>query len=94
MAHFDHLDRPLNSGKLTLKNRLVLPPMATAKADGNGHITDALLDYYDEKSRGGYLSFVIVEHSYISLQGKAGEHQSSIADDSAQSSRRCPSPSF
>lgn len=78
----NHLLEPLQTGNLQLKNRLVMPPMATAKSDGNGKVSQGLLDYYDEKSRGGYLSLVIIEHSFIRQDGKAGEHQLSVAEDS------------
>ena len=74
---------PLKIGKLQLKNRLVLPPMATDKADTDGYITNALLDYYDEKTKGGMIQLVIVEHNYVTLQGKGSPHQASMADDGA-----------
>ncbi|MBA3028031.1 MAG: NADH:flavin oxidoreductase [Desulfobacteraceae bacterium] len=76
-----HLTEPLNSGRLSLKNRLVMPPMATAKADETGKVSKALLDYYHEKSLGGYLSLIIIEHSFVSQSGKASEHQLSVAGD-------------
>ncbi len=41
-----------------------------------------------EKSAGGYIGLVIIEHSYISPDGKASEHQLSVADDSAISGLR------
>ena len=72
---------PLSHGKLHLKNRLVMPPMATAKADADGNMTDELLAYYDEKSRGGALGLVITEHCYITKQGMNRAGQPSIADD-------------
>lgn len=72
---------PLTGGKLKLRNRLVMPPMATAKADADGRVTDNVLTYYDEKSVGGYPALVIIEHSYVNIQGRANEHQISIADD-------------
>lgn len=77
-----YLLKPLNKGKLTLKNRLVMPPMATSKSDKDGKISKDILDYYNEKSQGGYISLVIIEHSFITQQGKASEGQLSVADDS------------
>ncbi|WP_378955117.1 NADH:flavin oxidoreductase [Pelosinus sp. sgz500959] len=77
-----HLLEPLQSGSLTLHNRLIMPPMATAKAGSDGKVSQGVLDYYKEKSEGGYLSLIIIEHSFIQLAGKASEHQLSIADDS------------
>ncbi|MGE4277886.1 MAG: NADH:flavin oxidoreductase, partial [Lawsonibacter sp.] len=67
--------------KLKLKNRLVMPPMATAKADSMGLVSPALLQYYNEKSQGGYLGLVITEHAYITPQGKASANQLSSATD-------------
>lgn len=64
-----------------MANRLVMPPMATAKAEPDGKVSQALLDYYAEKSRGGYLSLIIIEHSYITPEGKASENQLSASDD-------------
>ncbi|MCB2290149.1 NADH:flavin oxidoreductase [Clostridium sp. CS001] len=77
-----YLIKPLNKGKLTLKNRLVMPPMATSKSEKDGRVGKDVLDYYDEKSQGGYISLVIIEHSFITQQGKASEGQISVSDDS------------
>jgi NADPH2 dehydrogenase len=76
-----YLQAPLTTGKLLLKNRLVMPPMATSKANADGSVSDALLDYYDEKSAGGALGLVIIEHNYITKQGQNREGQPSVADD-------------
>jgi NADPH2 dehydrogenase len=70
-----YLNQPLENGKLPLKNRLVMPPMATAKSEADGRINQDILNYYDEKTKGGYISLVIVEHSYVSIEGKAGDKQ-------------------
>lgn len=83
-----HLIDPLNNPKLNLQNRLVYPPMATAKSSEDGHVTDQLIDYYDEKSRGGYVALFIIEHSFINQQGKASAGQLSIADNSVIDSLR------
>lgn len=76
-----YLLEPLTQGRLHLKNRLVMPPMATSKAEADGGLSNALLDYYDEKSRGGALGLVIIEHSYIAKQGRNRVGQPSVADD-------------
>ncbi|MFL0247672.1 NADH:flavin oxidoreductase [Candidatus Clostridium stratigraminis] len=77
-----NLLKPLELNKLTLKNRLVMPPMATSKSEEDGKVSQAILDYYDEKSRGGFIGLIIIEHSFISQDGKASAGQLSIADDS------------
>ncbi|MDR3211370.1 MAG: NADH:flavin oxidoreductase [Planctomycetota bacterium] len=73
---------PLKAGNLLLKNRLVMPPMATSKADADGKVSRAILDYYDEKTRGGRIGLVITEHSFVNPQGKVSPNQLSVADDS------------
>ena len=77
-----YLLQSLENCKLTLNNRLVMPPMATSKSDQNGMVSKDILEYYDEKSKGGYISLIIIEHSFITLAGKASERQLSIAEDS------------
>jgi len=73
---------PISTGKLNLSNRLVMPPMATEKSTADGSITNGLLKYYDERSKGGYVPLVIVEHSFTTIQGKVSKNQLSAADDS------------
>ncbi|MEA4827827.1 MAG: NADH:flavin oxidoreductase [Clostridium sp.] len=77
-----HLIKPLQIGKLNLSNHLIMPPMATAKSEEDGKVSKAVLDYYHEKSQGGYISLIIIEHSFINQQGKASKNQLSVADDS------------
>lgn len=76
------LNEKLSVPGLELKNRLVLPPMATSRCGESGRVTDDLLAYYDEKAAGGYFSMIITEHCYISKAGQAGEGQMSISLDS------------
>lgn len=76
-----HLLEPLTVGTLHLHNRLVMPPMATSKANADGSMSDAIIDYYAEKSRGGAIGLVITEHCYISPQGRNRPGQPSVADD-------------
>ena len=77
-----YLNKPLEKGKLKSKNRLVMPPMATAKSDEDGSLTKDILDYYNEKSEGGYIGLIIIEHSFVCKQGKASDRQLSISKDS------------
>ena len=75
------LKQPLKIKNIELKNRLVMPPMATEHSE-DGEVTQGLLDYYDEKTKGGYIGLVITEHAYISQDGKASKGQLSISRDS------------
>ncbi|MDF2871908.1 MAG: NADH:flavin oxidoreductase [Anaerocolumna sp.] len=73
---------PLKIGNLELTNRLIMPPMATSKAGAQGEITPTLLQYYDEKTHGGYFGMVITEHTFVSTDGKSNFNQISSADNS------------
>lgn len=77
-----HLLEPLAAGTLMLKNRLVMPPMATSKAAADDSVSQELVDYYAEKSRGGFIGLVITEHCFVSKQGQNRAGQPSVADDS------------
>jgi NADPH2 dehydrogenase len=77
-----YLLNPLHSDLLSLPNRLVMPPMATAKSESDGKVSPAMLEFYREKSAGGQLGLVIVEHSFVHQTGKASTNQLSVADDS------------
>jgi 2,4-dienoyl-CoA reductase-like NADH-dependent reductase (Old Yellow Enzyme family) len=72
---------PITICKLAVSNRLVMPPMATAKSDENDMVTDATLEYYQQRAKYGKVGLIITEHSYIDLQGKASPNQLSVATD-------------
>ncbi len=73
--------QPLVTGKLHLANRLVMPPMATNKGNPDGSISQAVLAYYDEKSRGG-MGAVLTEHMFIAPEGQFRRGMLSACDDS------------
>ncbi|MGI6756030.1 MAG: NADH:flavin oxidoreductase [Atopobiaceae bacterium] len=66
---------------LTLRNHLVMAPMASAKADAVGTITHDLLDHYTQRAQGQNLGLVITEHHFVAPEGKATNNQASIASD-------------
>lgn len=77
----EKLKSSLITKKIVFNNRLIFPPIATNMADEEGEVTEKLLQYYEKKSQGGYLSMIITEHCFISEQGRAVKRQISIADD-------------
>ena len=64
--------------QLALRNRIVMPPMATGKAV-RGVPDDNLISYYAE--RADATALIIVEHEYVSPEGMAHNTQLSMADD-------------
>jgi len=74
-----NLFTPLDIGDVELRNRVVLPPMATEKSTINGNPTEKLYMHYEKHSKGSGL--VIVEHSYISNDGRLSTNQLGIYCD-------------
>jgi len=71
---------PLPIKHLTLKNRIVLPPMANNMADDSGAVTDAHIKHYVRRAKAD-VGMVIVEHAYIRRDGRMNERQLGIYDD-------------
>ena len=83
MSHkqFPKLFEPGRIGSLELKNRLVMPPMATNYASKDGSVTDRQIDYYEERAKGG-VGLIIVEFSVVdSPIGKGAMRQIVIDHD-------------
>jgi len=70
---------PLKIKGLTFRNRIVMPPMHTGLATAEGAVTESLIEHYVQRSKG--LGLPIVEHSYVSVNGKFSERQLGIYDD-------------
>jgi len=66
---------------MTIKNRLVMAPVASEKATLEGRVTDDHIDFYGQLSSLGQVGLFILEHSYVSAEGKASPRQISVADD-------------
>ena len=73
------LSDPINIGSLQLKNRIVMPPMATGLATTQGEVTEDLIKHYEERADG--LGLQIVEHSYVMKGGKLSQQQLGIYDN-------------
>ncbi|MEH7495793.1 FAD-dependent oxidoreductase [Neobacillus niacini] len=68
-------------GNLTLKNRIVMPPMGTNLAGPQGEVTDELIAYYEERAKGG-TGLIIVEFTCIDYEyGKGFIRQVRLDDD-------------
>lgn len=74
------LDQSISIGKLTVQNRLVMPPMQTNKTQ-DGHVTDALVEYYKARAIGCKPGIIITEHSCVLPKARADEKQLLIASD-------------
>ncbi len=70
---------PLKVKGLALKNRIVMPPMHTGLATVEGNVTSKLVEHYVRRCNA--VGLIVVEHSYVSLEGKLSEKQLGIHDD-------------
>jgi len=66
-------------GSLKLRNRIVMPPMATQLATLEGEVTDRLVEHYEVRSKD--LGLLIVEHTYVAKEGKASTNQPGVYSD-------------
>jgi NADPH2 dehydrogenase len=73
------LTDPLKVKNVTLKNRIVMPPMQSGRATFEGAVTNRMINFYTR--RVSALGLVIVEHAYVSLLGKLSPKQLGIYDD-------------
>ena len=63
-----------------IHSRLVMPPMVT-EASTEGQISEKTLAYYKKMAANKQFDLFIIEHSYVSEDGKASLKQMSLADD-------------
>ena len=70
---------PLTVKGITLRNRIVMPPMQSGRASFQGEVTDRLINFYVRRSSA--VGLPIVEHAYVSALGKIGPKQLGIYDD-------------
>lgn len=65
MSEFNwKLLEPIKVGTMSLRNRLVMPPMENALNNVDGSVSQALIDYYAERAKGG-AGLIIVQNSYV-----------------------------
>ncbi len=76
------MKQPIRVRNLSIHNRLVMAPMECRKTDERGEVSPEMLEYYDQRTRGGDFGLVITEHHFVSPEGRASSKQLSIVDDS------------
>ena len=69
MKEFPNLFLPIKIGTLELANRFVVPPMASTLASEDGTVSQAFIDYWKARARGGW-GLLIVEFTAIDPLGK------------------------
>ncbi|HWQ22437.1 MAG TPA: NADH:flavin oxidoreductase [Clostridia bacterium] len=70
----------LDVAGVRLANRIVLPPMATEQADADGYASTVAASHYGSLAATG-VALVVVEHSCVTMEGRASPGQMSLASD-------------
>jgi NADPH2 dehydrogenase len=71
---------PLSLGALTLRNRIVMPPMWSGQATLEGHVTANIVEYHRRRAAAG-CGLVIVEHAFVHARGRHSATQIGVHDD-------------
>lgn len=78
---FEHLASPLRIGSLELPNRIAMAPMGVEIVEGDGHVREPVIRYYEERARGG-AGLLITEVAAMAYpRGANSSHQMGLSDD-------------
>ncbi len=80
MSHFNHLFTPIKLGGITLKNRIVAPPMERNYCNRDGSVSDRCLAHFEELAKGG-AGLLVMEASFVTPGGRGSLNQLGIWDD-------------
>ncbi len=71
---------PLSLNGLTLRNRIVMPPMWSGQATPDGHVTASIVEYHRRRAAAG-CGLVIVEHAFVHPRGRHSATQIGVHSD-------------
>ena len=77
---FEHLFSPVTIGTLKLRNRAVMPAMATGYAGMDSTPNDRLVEYLARRARGG-TGLIITEVTAVTPRGKGFPNELGIWSD-------------
>lgn len=81
-VRFKKLFEPVLIGAMEVRNRIVMPAMGTNFASEDGHVTEQLKDYHEERAKGG-VGLIVVESACVDAPaGRGIVHQLRVDDDS------------
>lgn len=81
MSVYEHIFQPLTVRRMTIPNRIIMPPMGTNFAEVDGSMNDEHITYYEQRARGG-TGLIIVENACVSFpMGSNGTTQLRIDHD-------------
>lgn len=77
---FKALFQPIQIGSMTVKNRLVMPAMGTNLGEPGGLASDALIEYYTQRARGG-MGLIITECTAVTPDGMSLKYEGGMWND-------------
>lgn len=82
MTGFPHLFEPIRIGSMTLKNRIVMPPMSTNFGDPErpGAVSDKHVHYYVERAMGG-AGMILIESASVNPKAASRAYGLALHDD-------------
>lgn len=80
LGRFPNLLAPGRLGRLSLKNKMILPAMGTNYANADGTVSRRFTDYYVARAKGGF-GLIVVEVAAVDPLGKAVGNEAGIWHD-------------
>lgn len=77
---YDTIFQSININSLTIKNRLLVPPMITNFANSDNTVSEQMINYYTARAKGGF-GLIIVEALAVHLTGRGYEFGLGLWDD-------------
>ena len=81
LSRFPHLLTPGKLAGLTLKNKMILPPMVTNYANLDGTVSQRFTDYYVARAKGGF-GLIVIEAAAVDPLGKSFGNEAGFWEDS------------
>jgi NADPH2 dehydrogenase len=72
---------PLSIKSRIIKNRVVIPPMASETASETGLVTERTIEHYSNLNK-AHVGLLMVEYSFVHASGRSEQNQLGINDDS------------
>lgn len=81
MPNYPHLFSPIRVGSQIMKNRIIMPGMATSLCTPDGFATQEMCSYYAKRARGGVGTIIMEFTSVAYPQGLGANVQFQLADE-------------
>ena len=77
---FPNIFKPITLGSVTVKNRLVMPPITSRLANADGTVSERITQYYKARAAGG-TGLIIVEMACVTCDQRGMSRQLALWGD-------------